>query len=133
MSVLINNSHVGKRVLDSKGNGGVINMAHNGQFSVVWDNGMTGSFKSAAHAEQNGIRVVETAYLVVPKADLVHYTLPVDREYFANPVLVEIIGEEDGLPIVKDHVRGHKYPCLKANLKSKYQLTKKQLAAAKAS
>ncbi len=73
---------------------------------------------------------MKIAFLVTPKNEISGWTFQSDRDYFSNPVEVEIIRVDDcGLVIVTDHRRGHTYPVNRSNLKSKHQLTNKQAAA----
>jgi hypothetical protein len=68
----------------------------------------------------------EQLYLCTPASQLPGWTFQVDRDYFAKPVLVEVVADEGELVRVTDHRRGHTYPCDRTYLKNKWQLTNKQ-------
>lgn len=55
---------------------------------------------------------METTYLVTPKTIINTFILAGDREYFSNPIKIELLYSE--LPsktlIVRDPHRGHTYP-----------------------
>ena len=72
---------------------------------------------------------MKTAFLVTPKSEISGWVHEIDRAYFSKPVLVEIVSDENGEVIVKDHARDHTYPVDRKYLKSKYQLTNAQRAA----
>ncbi len=70
------------------------------------------------------------AYLVTPERDLPNFVNAIDREYFAKPIEVEVMVNDGYMCTVTDHARGHTYPALRENLKSKMQLTNRQREAA---
>lgn len=47
--------NIGDKVTDSKGNKGTVTLAYNGEYVIVWTNGMSGSFTTAQLAA-NGIK-----------------------------------------------------------------------------
>ena len=69
-----------------------------------------------------------TAYLVTPTNLLNLFILASDREYFSNPVQVELLYSEISthFTIVRDPKRGHTYPTKSAYLKADYQLSRRQ-------
>lgn len=76
---------------------------------------------------------MKQAYIVMRPAELRGFVHQHDRDYFARPVLVEIVGtRDDGLLTVTDHHRGHTYPTDRKCLKSAGQLTRRQREAAAA-
>jgi len=79
------------------------------------------------------MQTMKTAFIVTPKSQLRNFVNQIDRDYFSKPVEVEILKTlETGLLWVKDHRRGHEYPCCKNVIVSKYRLSVKQLKAATA-
>jgi len=85
-------------------------------------------------AKGKAVRNSFRKFIVMKKADVAGFTHSVDREYFSRPVEVTIVASYLHTPksktfMVRDERRGHTYPANSANLKSHYELTKRELAA----